>query len=293
MMSGGTTSGRVESSWPNLTNVGPSSSSISRRCRPRAVPSTARVAGLAARRPRSRSRAGPRPGRSRSGDRGCAASAASATAQCCSWRGRLTSPVRALRDRLDRRLPGALRRLDVDRLADLAAEQRRAERRRRRHGAVAADGADLDGHRLAVRPRSRRPSRCRPRPSRRPATISARSSRERSVRMRASSRPCSFFAAWYSKFSERSPNSRAVLIACDDVVAARAFELGELVAQRLGLLLRSAARRLPLRATSPAPRRVDERGLRHLHARLLEPLDVTLQPRDAARRPPAARAARA
>ena len=28
-------SGRVESSWPNLTNVGPSSSSISRRCRPR------------------------------------------------------------------------------------------------------------------------------------------------------------------------------------------------------------------------------------------------------------------
>ena len=37
MMSGGTMSGRVESSWPNLTNVGPSSSSISRRCRPRAV----------------------------------------------------------------------------------------------------------------------------------------------------------------------------------------------------------------------------------------------------------------
>ena len=31
MMSGGTMSGRVESSWPNLTNVGPSSSSISRR----------------------------------------------------------------------------------------------------------------------------------------------------------------------------------------------------------------------------------------------------------------------
>ena len=37
MMSGGTMSGRVESSWPNLTNVGPSSSSISRRCRPRWV----------------------------------------------------------------------------------------------------------------------------------------------------------------------------------------------------------------------------------------------------------------
>src|SRR5215208_6291576 len=36
--SGGTMSGRVERSWPNLTNVGPSSSSISRKWRPRAVP---------------------------------------------------------------------------------------------------------------------------------------------------------------------------------------------------------------------------------------------------------------
>jgi hypothetical protein len=34
-MSGGTTSGRVERSCPNLTNVGPSSSSIARRRRPR------------------------------------------------------------------------------------------------------------------------------------------------------------------------------------------------------------------------------------------------------------------
>ena len=37
MMSGGITSGRVESSWPNLTNVGPSSSSISRSRRPRSA----------------------------------------------------------------------------------------------------------------------------------------------------------------------------------------------------------------------------------------------------------------
>ena len=35
MMSGGTMSGRVESSCPNFTNVGPSSSSISRRWTPR------------------------------------------------------------------------------------------------------------------------------------------------------------------------------------------------------------------------------------------------------------------
>src|SRR5262249_20820126 len=45
------------------------------------------------------------------------------------------------------------------------------------------------------------------------STISAPSRRARSVRMRASSKPCSFFAAWYSKFSARSPNSRAFLIA--------------------------------------------------------------------------------
>ena len=55
--------------------------------------------------------------------------------------------------------------------------------------------------------------------------------------MRASSRPCSFFAAWYSKFSDRSPNSRAVLIAATTSRAARALELGELGAQRLRLLL--------------------------------------------------------
>src|SRR6185312_2847070 len=30
--------------------------------------------------------------------------------------------------------------------------------------------------------------------------------------MRASMKPCSFFAAWYSKFSDRSPSSRAALI---------------------------------------------------------------------------------
>ena len=36
-MSGGITSGRVERSWPNFTNVGPSSSSISRNRRPRSA----------------------------------------------------------------------------------------------------------------------------------------------------------------------------------------------------------------------------------------------------------------
>ncbi len=56
--------------------------------------------------------------------------------------------------------------------------------------------------------------------------------------MRASSRPCSFLAAWYSKFSERSPNERAVLIASIAAGALRAFELGELRLEGVVLLLR-------------------------------------------------------
>ncbi len=59
-------SGRVESSWPNLTNVGPSSSSISRRCRPRIADEvTPSAIPIGAPRAASRSRAAPRPGRSR------------------------------------------------------------------------------------------------------------------------------------------------------------------------------------------------------------------------------------
>ena len=65
-----------------------------------------------------------------------------------------------------------------------------------------------------------------------------------------------------------------------DALAARAFELGELDAQRVGLLLGELLAVYHFDA-SPAPRRVDETGLRHLHAGLLETLDVTLQPRDA------------
>jgi hypothetical protein len=45
------------------------------------------------------------------------------------------------------------------------------------------------------------------------STRTARCSRSRRMVIRRSRRPCSFFAAWYSKFSERSPWARAVLIA--------------------------------------------------------------------------------
>src|SRR5581483_2489266 len=51
-----------------------------------------------------------------------------------------------LADRHDRRLPGALRRLDVDGLADALAEQRRAERGGGRRRAVPAEAGDLDLH---------------------------------------------------------------------------------------------------------------------------------------------------
>ncbi len=70
------------------------------------------------------------------------------------------------------------------------------------------------------------------------STISAWSSRDRSVRMRASSRPCSFFAAWYSKFSERSPNSRAFLIAATTSARRGPSSVAELLVERRGLLRR-------------------------------------------------------
>ena len=50
MMSGGRTSGRIESSWPNLTKVGPSSSRSSRRCLPRSEAGPSRTSPF--RRPR-------------------------------------------------------------------------------------------------------------------------------------------------------------------------------------------------------------------------------------------------
>src|SRR5258708_628409 len=52
-------------------------------------------------------------------------------------------------DRADLRLPGAARRGNLDRLAGLAAEQGRPERRGRRDRAGPADGAHLDRDRFA------------------------------------------------------------------------------------------------------------------------------------------------
>ena len=179
MMSGGTTSGRVESSWPNLTNVGPSSSSISRRWRPRAVPSIRWIAGRAAVDRRSRSRAEPRPARSRSGGRGCAASGRAATRLVL--QPAQSERLGALVDARDRRPPGAARRL-----------RRRPCRRPCGRAAPTPSGevgdtvpapptrADLDGHRLAAvvvdvddradadlvrRSRPRRSRRCRAAPA--------------------------------------------------------------------------------------------------------------------------------
>ena len=112
-MSGGTTSGRVESSWPNLTNVGPSSSSISRRRRPRSEPAPVVVdRGVApgeqvgqpvASRRSSRNRAGPRPGRSRERRPTLACCFAprlrpSSTRQCSHARRSILPPRAATRD---------------------------------------------------------------------------------------------------------------------------------------------------------------------------------------------------
>ena len=59
------------------------------------------------------------------------------------------------------------------------------------------------------------------------STSSARCRRLRRIVMRRSRRPCSVLAAWYSKFSERSPKPRG-LDRLDDLGALGALELGQL-----------------------------------------------------------------
>src|SRR5215210_665398 len=144
---------------------------------------------------------------------------------------------------------------------------------------------------VIVSPPSSRTSTTEPMPTVSPlasSTMSAWSRRERSVRIRASSRPCSFFAAWYSKFSERSPNSRAFLIAATASVrfgpssssssVRRASACFSVRRSPAWLLMREF---LPLGAAS-APRRVDESRPGHRHPGLLECLRLALQPRDPA-----------
>ena len=103
-------------------------------------------------------------------------------------------PGRPLRGRADARPTGdSARRRRRSRSIDrhlLAVRRARARR-------VAADGDDA-----ARRDRSTR---------RAPAASWSRVAQLRDARARAA--PCSFFAAWYSKFSDRSPCSRAVAIA--------------------------------------------------------------------------------
>src|SRR5581483_11310241 len=142
------------------------------------------------------------------------------------------------------------------------------------------------------------------------STIVAFSRRARSVRMRASSRPCSFFAAWYSKFSERSPNSRAVLIAATTSVrrgpsssssssrsAAACFSVSRSPSEftrsrsfvdgmRWGHVpatqgLRTRELHSPLGTAPAAAGGVDELRLREREPGRLVVLDLALQPRDA------------
>ena len=113
------------------------------------------------------------------------------------------------------------------------------------------------------------------------ATISAPSSRDRSVRMRASSRPCSFFAAWYSKFSERSPNSRAVLIAATTSSRRGPSRCASSSRSASACLRGEALALYHFEPSAATTRRVDDARLRNLHAGLLELLDVALQARDA------------
>ena len=118
-----------------------------------------------------------------------------------------TRAIVALLDRAHRGAPGSARRRDIDRLADLVAEQRGPERRRRRNGAGAADRADLD---VIASPPSSTTSTTEPMPTSSPvacSTISALSSRWRSVRMRASAAP----ARSWPRGTRSSPRGRRTL----------------------------------------------------------------------------------
>ena len=75
------------------------------------------------------------------------------------------------------------------------------------------------------------------------STSTERWSRSRIVLIRCSSSPCSFFAAWYSKFSDRSPKSRAVAIASTASARAGPLQHCEL---RLELLFLGGRHRLGL-----------------------------------------------
>src|SRR4051794_30411877 len=118
--------------------------------------------------------------------------------------------------------------------------------------------------------------------------MSAWSRRARNVRMRASSMPCSFFAAWYSKFSERSPNSRAFLIAAT-TSCLRGPSSSSTSARRAAACLTVSFSEvdsfitgfLPLRAPS-TPRGVEELRARELHAGRLELVRPAVEARDAA-----------
>ena len=104
--------------------------------------------------------------------------------------------------------------------------------------------------------------------------------RERRIVMRRSSRPCSFFAAWYSKFSDRSPCARATAIA--STIALRRGPRARPALPRAGRAGRaSAARRLS--ATPSGRSRRSRRSSRRRHRR---------RATDAASRPRAPRTTR-
>ena len=108
-----------------------------------------------------------------------------------------------VRYRDDERPPGASRRVDLDEVPGFAP----GGRRRAGESGETPPTGDLDNPvAVLVLDVDRRPDPTSPLADDAGSTTTARSRRSRIVRIWASSRPCSFFAAWYSKFSDRSPN---------------------------------------------------------------------------------------
>ena len=85
--------------------------------------------------------------------------------------------------------------------------------------------------------------------------------------MRRSSSPCSFFAAWYSKFSERSPCAARGRDRLDDRLPLRALELGELGLELLVLRMSELLPLLLSRGISGRSRRSRRSNRRRRHRR--------------------------
>ncbi len=143
-----------------------------------------------------------------------------------------------LANRADRGQPGAAGGVHLDGLARPASEQRRAERRGRRDGARAAERAQLDRHHLALLV-GHLDDRADPDLLARALLDDAREVEARAQRTDARlEQPLLVLGGVVLEVLGEVAELARLLDRGDDLLAARALELGELEPQRLGLTMR-------------------------------------------------------